>query len=126
MTAASLPLLLLLLPLCSFPLLSRVLSREYGVRRAGVHVALATASTLSLDLLLLVIFEVADILLPSTRALVWRGVLSALAVTLALVLPLYSMYLLALSRGLKRWAARLSRDGEVRRIQSGDQPMERA
>jgi hypothetical protein len=100
---------LLVLPfLISLPIISRVLSREYGARQYSVAGLCAATFALSVDLLTLASYEVAGILSPTSRHTAWRIVLGSLVVSLAGVLPFFACLLLAADAGLRGWRVRIA------------------
>ena len=100
---------LLVLPfLISLPIISRILSREYGARQYSVAGLCAATFALSVDLLTLAAYEVAGILSPTSRHTAWRIVLGSLVVSLAGVLPFFACLLLAADAGLRGWRVRIA------------------
>ena len=104
--SAALGLLLLWLPfvLCH-AFLSRLLIAR-GMHAPGTHYLISCTVALSLDLYVLVAFEVLGVLGEAHRLLAWRGVLVALVLLLSLVLPFAFLHALCLARGLRGWLAR--------------------
>ena len=104
--STALGLLLLWLPfVVCHAFLSRLLIAR-GMRAHGTHYLVSCTVALSLDLYVLVAFEVLGVLGEAHRVLAWRGVLAALVLLLSLVLPFAFLHALCLARGLRGWLAR--------------------
>ena len=84
----------------SFFLLSPLLEAR-GIRALGTRCLVTCTVSLSLDLYVLVAFEVLGVLEPQHRVLAWRGVLVSLVLLLSLVLPYVFLHTLCAARGLR-------------------------
>jgi golgi pH regulator len=85
---------------------TRFLFRGYEVRGAAVKFLFSLTFTLSVDALLLAIFEIVGILDPGVRWLTWKIVLGLLVVVLVVVLPVAFVLLVAGENGLRPRSAR--------------------
>jgi hypothetical protein len=86
---------------------STILTRA-GAKRTSVHALFSVTFALSVDLLIMLTYEIAGVLEPAVRQLAWRAILLSLVVLLALVLPASAFYLLARDAGAHACAAQVA------------------
>ena len=86
---------------------STILTRA-GAKRTSVHALFSVTFALSVDLLIMLTYEIGGVLEPSVRQLAWRAILLSLVVLLAVVLPAFAFYLLARDAGAHACAAQLA------------------
>jgi hypothetical protein len=89
----------LIVPFCLAYVVVRSHASRYGARPAA-PLLFSLVFALSINLLMLLFYEVTGTLAVGLRALVWRVVLVALVLLLALVLPFYALRLLGAHYGL--------------------------
>ena len=89
----------LVVPFCLAYGVARSHARRYGARPLA-PLLFSLVLSLSINLLMLLMYEVLGVLSVGLRAAVWRAVLLTLVLLLALVLPFYALRLLGAHRGL--------------------------
>jgi len=82
--------------------LSRVLSAK-GVRSPSIHYLVAATVGLSLDLFVLISFELLGVMEPFYRFVAWKVVLGCLVCILCVVLPFVFLCVLLQGRGMRGW-----------------------